>query len=108
MSTTTRTASPVPSKSVERVRRTAVFERRGLAEAQTLAATALMFVQIFYLLMCRTLKEPIGSIGLFSNRYIFIGTGAVAAAAGFMVVPVIVLEKTVRRRPGHRRWPRDG
>ncbi|MET0931559.1 MAG: HAD-IC family P-type ATPase, partial [Aeromicrobium sp.] len=99
----------------------------ALAEAQTLAVTALMFFQVFYLLTCRTLKEPVRTIGLFSNRYIFIGIGAVvvlqiafvhapfmqqifdssslgvgqwlaATLAGFVVVPVVVAEKVVRRR----------
>jgi magnesium-transporting ATPase (P-type) len=98
----------------------------ALAEAQTLAVTALMFLQSFYLLTCRTLKEPIRTIGYFSNRYVFIGIAAVvvlqvafvhapimqdvfgshnlglrqwgaAALAGFVVVPVVVLEKLVRR-----------
>ena len=99
----------------------------ALAEAQTLAVTALMFFQVFYLLMCRTLKEPVRTIGLFANRYIFLGIGAVlvlqaafvhvpvmqqifgssgldvgqwalAAVAGAVVVPVVGLEKLVRRR----------
>ena len=98
----------------------------ALAEAQTLAVTALMFFQVFYLLTCRTLKEPIRTIGFLTNRYVFLGIAAVvalqiafvhapfmhdvfgsggltvaqwaaAALAGFVVVPVIALEKRVRR-----------
>ncbi|WP_216822984.1 HAD-IC family P-type ATPase [Aeromicrobium sp. A1-2] len=103
----------------------------ALAEAQTLAVTALMFFQVFYLLMCRTLKQPIRSIGFFSNHYVFFGVGAVivlqaafvhvpvmqqvfsssglnltqwmvAALAGAVVVPVVGLEKLVRRRRTHQ------
>ena len=99
----------------------------ALAEAQTLAVTALMFFQVFYLLTCRTLKEPIRTIGFLANRYIFLGIGAVlvlqaafvhvpvmqqvfgssnldlrqwvaAALAGAIVLPVVGLEKLVRRR----------
>lgn len=99
----------------------------ALAEAQTLAVTALMFFQIFYLLTCRTLKGPIRTIGFFTNRYIFIGMGAVvvlqaafvhvsfmqqifgssgldlrqwlvAALGGAVVVPVVGLEKFIRLR----------
>ncbi|MBD8606404.1 HAD-IC family P-type ATPase [Aeromicrobium sp. CFBP 8757] len=103
----------------------------ALAEAQTLAVTTLMFFQAFYLLTCRTLKEPVRTIGLFSNRYVFVGIAAVvalqaafvhvpfmqdvfgssglgalqwvaAAAAGFVVVPVVVVEKTWRRGRARR------
>ena len=99
----------------------------ALAEAQTLAVTALMFFQVFYLLTCRTLKEPIRTIGFFANRYIFLGMGAVlmlqaafvhvpvmqqvfgssnldpwqwaaAALAGATVLPIVGLEKLLRRR----------
>jgi Ca2+-transporting ATPase len=104
----------------------------ALAEAQTLAVTALMFFQVFYLLTCRTLTEPVRTIGWSSNRYVFAGIVAVvtlqaafvhlpfmqdvfgsssldvrqwaaAVVAGFVVVPVVVVEKLVRRR--HRATP---
>nr|MCW2728585.1 cation transporter [Aeromicrobium sp.] len=103
----------------------------ALAEAQTLAVTALMFFQVFYLLTCRTLREPIRTIGFFSNRYIFagivavvalqagfvhvpfmqdvfgssaltVGQWAAAAGAGLVVVPVVAVEKLVRRRRASR------
>ena len=99
----------------------------ALEQAQTLAVTALIFFQVFYLLMCRTLRDPIRTIGFFANRYVFIGVGAVfvlqagfvhlpvmqrvfgstsldlsqwtvAALAGAVVVPVVSLEKLARRR----------
>ncbi|MCW2830966.1 MAG: cation transporter [Aeromicrobium sp.] len=101
----------------------------ALAEAQTLAVTSLMFFQVFYLFTCRTLKEPIRSIGLFSNKYVFIGISAVvvlqvafvevpfmqqifgseslsvgqwatAAIGGFIVAPVVIVEKKWRLRRG--------
>jgi magnesium-transporting ATPase (P-type) len=99
----------------------------ALAEAQTLAVTAVMFFQVFYLLTCRTLQQPVRTIGWFTNRYVFVGIAAVlalqvafvhvsfmqrvfgssdlsagqwfvAALGGFVVVPVVALEKLVRRR----------
>lgn len=76
---------------------------------------------------CRTLTEPVRSVGWWSNPYIFAGIGALlvlhagfvylpfmqdlfqtatlsasqwalAALAGAVVVPVVALEKLVRRR----------
>jgi len=98
-----------------------------VAEAQTLAVTALALFQVFYLVTCRTLTEPVRSVGWWSNPYIFAGIGALlvlhagfvylpfmqdlfqtatlsasqwalAALAGAVVVPVVALEKLVRRR----------
>ncbi|MGH3901798.1 MAG: cation transporting ATPase C-terminal domain-containing protein [Pseudonocardiaceae bacterium] len=85
------------------------------------------FFQIFYLLVCRTLTEPVRAIGWTSNRTIFAGIGillilqagfvhlpfmqvlfhtehltltqwAVAAAAGAVIAPVVSIEKWCRRR----------
>ncbi len=98
-----------------------------VAEAQTLAVTALALFQVFYLLTCRTLKEPVRTIGWWSNPYIFVGIGVLlvlqagfvylpfmqdlfqtaalsagqwvlAALAGAIVVPIVAIEKLVRRR----------
>lgn len=98
-----------------------------IAEAQTLAVTALALFQVFYLLTCRTLKEPVRSVGWWSNPYVFAGIvvllvlqagfmylpfmqdlfgtapltagqWAAATLAGAVVVPVVVIEKLVRRR----------
>ncbi|HEX6359263.1 HAD-IC family P-type ATPase [Actinophytocola sp.] len=97
------------------------------ARAQTLAVTSVAFFQIFYLLMCRTMTAPVRSIGWTSNRYVFVGIGlllvlqiavvhlpflqavfrtedlslrqwTLAAAAGAVVVPVVAMEKYLRRR----------
>lgn len=99
----------------------------ALVEAQTLAVTTVMFFQVFYLLMCRTLEKPTASIGWTSNRFVFIGIAAVlalqigfvhlpfmhvvfdsssltlaqwaaAGLAGAVVVPVVATEKALRRR----------
>lgn len=98
-----------------------------VAEAQTMAVTGLAFFQIFYLLTCRTLKEPVRSLGWWSNPYAFLGIAvllilqagfvylpfmhdifhtaslrpgqwALAALAGAVVVPVVAVEKLLRRR----------
>lgn len=98
-----------------------------IAEAQTLAVTALALFQVFYLLTCRTLKAPARSVGWWSNPYVFAGIAvllvlqagfmylpfmrdlfgtaplsagqwALATAAGAVVVPVVAFEKLVRRR----------
>jgi magnesium-transporting ATPase (P-type) len=98
-----------------------------LAKAQTLAVTSVAFFQIFYLLTCRTLTAPVRSIGWTSNPSVFAGIAVLlvlqvgvvhlpfmqalfrtadltatdwllAAAAGVVVVPVVVAEKAWRRR----------
>jgi Ca2+-transporting ATPase len=97
------------------------------AEAQTTAVTTVVLFQIFYLLNCRSLTDPLGKIGFFSNPWIFAGIAAIlilqlgfvylpfmnalfgsapldatawleAAAVGFLIMPIIGLEKWWRRR----------
>lgn len=43
------------------------------AQAQTVAVTTIILFQILYLLNCRSLTQTIWRIGLFSNRWIYIG-----------------------------------
>lgn len=98
----------------------------AVAEAQTLAVTALALFQVFYLLTCRTLKEPVRTLGWWSNPQLFVGIGVLlvlhvgfvylpfmqdlfqtaplgpeqwvlAALAGAIVVPIVTVEKLVRR-----------
>lgn len=45
----------------------------ALAKAQTIAVTFVIIFQIFYMLNCRSLKDSIIKIGLFSNYKVFIG-----------------------------------
>ncbi|MBZ4416253.1 HAD-IC family P-type ATPase [Myxococcus sp. RHSTA-1-4] len=60
----------------------------ALAEAQTMAVNTVISFQIFYMLMCRTLTGSLWKVGLFSNRTVFVGVGAlVALQAAFMYVP---------------------
>lgn len=99
----------------------------ALAEAQTMAVTTVIFFQIFYMLNCRSLKDSIFKIGLFSNRTVFAGIGAVLALqslfiyapplqavfgtaplslaalglsvlVGMIILPVITVEKMLRKR----------
>jgi magnesium-transporting ATPase (P-type) len=96
------------------------------AQAQTLAVTAVAFFQIFYVLVCRTFVAPVRSIGWRSNPSIYAGIAillvlhagfvhlpaahavfgtahltpalwALAAAAGALVVPAVMVEKRWRR-----------
>lgn len=99
----------------------------ALAEAQTICVTVVTFSQIFYLLNCRSLRNSIMDQGVFSNPSVFAGIGVllllhacfiylpplqrlfgsaaldgrawlVAALAGAVVLPVISVEKWIRRR----------
>ncbi|MBK9121348.1 MAG: HAD-IC family P-type ATPase [Phycisphaerales bacterium] len=106
--------------------------RRGLAEAsparaQTGAVTAVIFFQILYLLDCRSLRDSLLRIGLFSNPVLFIGVAVVlvlqalfvylppmqrlfgtapltpfdlllCATVGAAAMPLIAIEKRLRRR----------
>lgn len=99
----------------------------ALSRARTIAVTFVIMFQIFYLINCRSLKDTLFKIGFFSNRTIFIGIGsiiilqaifiynpfmqkvfstvplslwdiAISIAAGFIVFPIIGLEKWLRLR----------
>ncbi|RNC67784.1 MAG: cation-transporting P-type ATPase [Desulfuromonadales bacterium] len=105
---------------------TAARHALALAEAQTLCVTSITFTQAFYLLNCRSLRDSLLSQGIFSNPAIFIGIGILlllqacfiylpplqavfgsapldgrawlsAMAVGAVVLPVISLDKWVRR-----------
>jgi len=105
---------------------TAARHAQAMAEAQTLCVTAITFTQVFYLLNCRSLRDSLLSQGVFSNPAIFIGIGILlllqacfiylpplqavfgsapldgsawlyAMLAGAVVLPVISLDKWVRR-----------
>jgi len=104
----------------------------ALAKAQTIAVTFVIFFQIFYMIHCRSLKDNILKIGLFSNPTVFWGIGVVLAlqalfvylpllqkvfhtaslsladlgltvVASFAIFPIISLEKGVRSLAGRRR-----
>ncbi len=100
-------------------------ETLALAKAQTMAVTFVILFQIFYMIHCRSLQDNLLKIGFFSNPTVFWGIGVVlalqalfiysplmqrvfrtaplspldmglAVAAGFIIFPVISLEKKVR------------
>jgi Ca2+-transporting ATPase len=99
----------------------------ALAKAQTMAVTTVIMFQIFYLLNCRSLRDSLLSIGVFSNPSVFLGIGSLialqllfiyaaplqaifstaplslrdllaATAVGALVLPVVSVEKWLRNR----------
>jgi len=97
------------------------------SQAQTMAVTSLVLFQVFYLLTCRSLKEPFFRIGLFSNPAVWPGIlGLLGLQAAFVhlpalnrlfgsgpldpvewvksaltaavILPVVALEKAIRKR----------
>jgi Ca2+-transporting ATPase len=51
----------------------------ALREAQTMAVTTVVLMQVFYLLNCRSLAGSVLEIGLFTNRMVFVGIAAILA-----------------------------
>jgi Ca2+-transporting ATPase len=47
-----------------------------LAQARTAAVNAVVIIEIFYLLNCRSLTQSMFQLGLWSNRWVIIGIGA--------------------------------
>ncbi len=99
----------------------------ALREAQTMAVTTVVLFQIFYLLNCRSLRDSILRIGLFTNPYVYVGIAvllllqlafvytpfmnavfgtsplnadalAKSLLVSLTVLPVITLEKALLRR----------
>ncbi len=99
----------------------------ALREAQTLAVTAVVLMQMVYVLQCRSLAGSARDVGLWSNPWIYVGIAALLAlqlafvyapvmhrafgsaaidaggwlralAAALTVVPVVAAEKAWRRR----------
>jgi len=104
-----------------------VTEALVLAEAQTMAVTTVIAFQIFYMLNCRSLRSSLRTLGVFSNKIVFLGIGCVillqlvfvyapfmheifgsaslraadlgwATLAGAIILPVIGIEKWDRNR----------
>jgi Ca2+-transporting ATPase len=60
------------------------------AEAQSMAVTVIVLFQVFYLMNCRSLKYSIYKLGLFSNKWIFLGIAiTLAAHLGFIYLPLM-------------------
>lgn len=99
----------------------------SIREAQTMAVTTVIFFQIFYFLTCRSLHTSIWKIGLFSNPTAYFGIAvllvlhfgfvyapfmnrflhsaplpaaewAQAIAVAALVLPVIAMEKIIRKK----------
>ena len=99
----------------------------AMKTGQTMAVTTVIMFQVFYVLNCRSLKDSLLSIGLWSNMTVFIGIAAllllqlgfiylpfmnaifgslplsakdllVASVAGMIILPVISVEKLLRNR----------
>jgi Ca2+-transporting ATPase len=99
----------------------------ALANAQTMAATTVVFFQLFYMFNCRSLTDSVLAVGIFSNKTVYVGVGAlavlqaafiyweplqivfgtapiaptdllIAALVGASVIPVVSVEKLVRSR----------
>ena len=66
--------------------------RLALSEAQTMAVTSVILMQIFYLFNCRSLRSSILQIGLFTNNTIYIGIAVlIALQLGFIYLPFMNL-----------------
>jgi Ca2+-transporting ATPase len=66
----------------------AIEEKIAISEAQTMAVTAMMLFQVFYLFHCRSLKLSVLRTNFFSNPSLLIGVGFVLLAqVAFIYVP---------------------
>jgi Ca2+-transporting ATPase len=54
-------------------------EGASLAEARTAVVNAIVVVEAFYLLNCRSLSRSIFSLGIFSNLWVILGIGLIVA-----------------------------
>ena len=54
-------------------------ESASLAEARTVVVNAIVMVEAFYLLNCRSLIRSIFSLGIFSNLWVLLGIGLIIA-----------------------------
>ena len=99
----------------------------AMEKGQTMAVTTVIMFQVFYVINCRSLKDSLLSIGLWSNLTVFIGIATllllqlgfiylpvmnaifgslplsakdllVATAVGMIILPVISFEKMLRKR----------
>ncbi len=62
----------------------------ALRESQTMAVTTVVLFQVFYLLNCRSLRDTIFRIGLFSNPSIYVGIAVLGVLQlGFVYAPVL-------------------
>ena len=62
-----------------------VTNAEALPKSQTIVVTFIIMFQIFYMLNCRSLKDSLIRIGIFSNKTIFIGIGSILALQALFV-----------------------
>lgn len=62
-----------------------ITESIALAEARTIALTFVIMFQSFYMLNCRSLRDSIFHIGVFSNSLVFVGIAAILALQAILV-----------------------
>jgi magnesium-transporting ATPase (P-type) len=66
----------------------ALHRGQSVSEARTIATNVFVLVQTFYLFNCRSLVRPLWSLAVFSNPWVWIGSGAMLAAQlAFTYVP---------------------
>ncbi len=62
----------------------------ALARAQSMAVTAVVMSQVFYLLNCRSMRHSLRAIGVFSNPYVFAGVAlTLLLQATLLYAPVL-------------------
>jgi Ca2+-transporting ATPase len=65
-------------------------EGLAVAKAQTMGVTTVIAFQIFYMLNCRSLKDSMLKIGLFSNQTVYLGIAILVALQGvFIYTPIM-------------------
>ena len=81
-----------------------LYEGASVAQARTVAVTAVILIEIFYLLNCRSLDELLLRIGLFSNRWVLAGIPALLLLQiAFVYLPV--MNRLFQSAPiGLREW----
>jgi magnesium-transporting ATPase (P-type) len=57
----------------------ALYRGQSLAEARTIAANVFVLVETAYLFNCRSLTRPFWTVELFSNLWVWVGSGAMLA-----------------------------
>ncbi len=67
----------------------ALSRGKSLGEARTIAANVFVMVETFYLFNCRSLYQPFWSVPVFSNPWVWVGSGAMLALQlAFVHVPI--------------------
>lgn len=62
-----------------------IYNKRSYEVARTTAVTVFIVVELFFLFNCRSLKASIFKVGLFSNPWIWVGSGLMLAVQAFYI-----------------------